>query len=271
MSGCHGEATSNNGKGWVMTLTADDFELSKDIRLSQSLERAVAILESFTPKKELQRNKEISDKLGMSAATTHRYIRTLAELGWVMQRQDSERKYQLDSRAIDLGMKALKGRALYARARPCLEELRRTVSHTVAYAVRESDQILFLDRLPGFRGYARLGLNLGPGSRLPTYCTCLGKILLADLPTEQRETIVDGLVLQEWGPNTITHKDLLIRELELIRIADFAISDEELKAEVHSVAVPVRDDTGEVVAAVNVTTPKSMVTRLQMTEDFVPH
>jgi IclR family pca regulon transcriptional regulator len=247
-----------------------DSKPAKDARRSQSLERGIAILESFTPKKELRGNKEVADELGMTPPTTHRYISTLKELGWVTQPQGSEHKYWLGLRATDIGMRALKGRTLYIRARPCLEELRRAVSYTVYYAVRDNEEIVLLDRLQGFRGHARLGLNLGPGSRLPIYCTSLGKILLADLPTEQRKAIVNGLAPQDWGPNTIIDKDLLISELELIRTAGFAISDEELRAEVQSVAVPVRDDTGEVVAAVSVSAPKSMIGRSQMTKDFVP-
>ncbi len=181
------------------------------------------------------------------------------------------RKYRLGLRVIDLGLATLDSLPLRACARPLLEELRLKVSHTVSLAVLEHGEIVFVDRLRGFRGHARLGLNLGPGSRLPAYCTSMGKVLLANLPDGECRKIVAGLTLRKQGPNTITRKHLLSRELLQVRDAGFAVTDEELATGVRSIAVPVRLTTGEVVAAVNVTAPTSMVPRSQMIKDFGPH
>jgi DNA-binding IclR family transcriptional regulator len=183
----------------------------------------------------------------------------------------SDRKYRLGLRPTDVGMRAVKGHPLYPRARPFLEELRRAVSYTVGCAVREDEQIVYLDWLQGFCGHARLDVSLGPGSRLPIDCTSIGKVLLADLPLGQREVIVDGLTLVPSKPDAITQRDLLLEELATVRATGYAVSNGEPKPEVQAVAAPVRDSTGSVAAAVTIVAPKSIVGSAQMARDFLPH
>lgn len=243
----------------------------KDSRLSETLERGVTVLECFTPERSRLGIKEISELVAISTATVHRYVSTFVQLGWLEQAPGPGHKYRLGQGPTDIGHNAVKARAAYRHARPRLEELRREVSYTVSLAERDGRGIIFLDRLRGFRGHAGLGLDLGMGSRLPIYCTSMGKVLLADLPLGQREMEVNTLTLDRLTPNTITDMDLLIEELELARVAGVAFSNGELREGVRAVAAPVRDRSGIAVAAVNIAAPASMVSDSHMTDELVPH
>lgn len=243
----------------------------REPRYSQSLERGLAILGCYSHDTPFLGIADIADELGMSRSTTHRYVITLVALGFLEQPPNNSRKYRLGPRGSDIGSVALNSMPLRVCARPILEELRQRVSYTVSIAILDGDEIRFMDRLRGFRGHAKLKLDLGSGSRLPAHCTSMGKVLLANLPDEERQEVIGGLTLRKTGPNTITKKKRLATELEQVREAGFAVADEELKVGVHSIAVPVRGDTGKVIAAVNIAAPTSMIPRTQLVNDFGPH
>ena len=241
-----------------------------DPHYSQSLERGLAILGCFAPGHDLLGINQIADELGISRSTTHRYVITLVALGYLEQERPG-RKYRLGSRVTDLRLAALDMVPLRIESRACLEELRRWVSYTVSVAVLAGEEALIVERLHGFRGYAALGLNVGVASRLPAYCTSMGKILLAYLPDDQCRVIVRNLTLSRRGPNTITKKHALSRELLQIRDAGFAVNDEELAAGVLSIAVPVRSENDEILAAIDIAAPTSLIDRAHMIEDLSPH
>ena len=221
----------------------------REPRYSQSLERGLAILGCFTPERPVLGIADIADELGMSRSTTHRYVITLLALGYL--EQGASRKYRLGLRVTDLGMSALNSTGLREHAHPYLEELRQRSTYTASLAVLDGSEIVYVDRARSLRrGQSKIDLGLAPGSRLPAYCTAMGKLLLANLPdTEQRELLA-SMKLTKRGPNTITSKKALRDELDEVREEGFAVNDEELAPELHSIAAPVRNEAREVVAAV---------------------
>ncbi|MFL5937209.1 MAG: IclR family transcriptional regulator C-terminal domain-containing protein, partial [Gaiellaceae bacterium] len=122
-------------------------------------------------------------------------------------------------------------------------------------------------RAPGPR---EIDLNLHVGSRLPAYCTSMGKVLLAFLPTHDRNTLLDGASLTRRGPNTITAKRKLLKELERVRQTRLAVNNEELAYGLRSIAVPVWSQTGDVVAAINIAVHRSLVSMDELLEDLAP-
>ncbi|HXC45408.1 MAG TPA: IclR family transcriptional regulator [Solirubrobacteraceae bacterium] len=242
----------------------------REPRYSQSLERGLAILGCFTPEKPVQGIADLADELGMSRSTTHRYVITLVALGYL--EQGASRKYRLGLRVTDLGMSVLNSTGLREHARLYLEELRQRTSYTVNLAVLDGPEILYVDRARSFRrGQSKIDLGLALGSRLPAYCTSMGKLLLAYLPEpEQRELIAD-IKLAKRGPNTITSKKNLRSELEHVREESFAVNDEELAPGLHSIAAPVRNDTRDVIAAVNIAAHSSMISLQELVEHLGPH
>jgi IclR family pca regulon transcriptional regulator len=234
------------------------------------LERGLAILGCFTPQRSVLGIADIADELGMSRSTTHRYVITLYALGYL--EQGASRKYRLGLRVTDLGMSALNSTGLREHSHPYLEELRQRTSYTVNLSVLDGSDILYVDRARSFRrGQSKIDLGLHPGSRLPAYCTSMGKILLAYLPEDElRERLAD-VKLAKRGPNTITSKSALRDELEEVADAGFAVNDEELTPELYAIAAPIRGEAREVVAAVNMAVHSSMISLEELVNALRPH
>jgi IclR family pca regulon transcriptional regulator len=242
----------------------------REPRYSQSLERGLAILGCFTPKRPVLGIADIADELGMSRSTTHRYVITLVALGYL--EQGASRKYRLGLRVTDLGMSALNSTGLREHAHPYLEELRQRTSYTASLAVLEGTDILYVDRARSFRrGQSRIDLDLHPGSRLPAYCTAMGKLLLANLPDAEQRELLASIKLSKRGPNTITTKKALREELEQVAEAGFAVNDEELAQGLYAIAAPVRNEARDVVAAVNLAAHSSMISLEELVDALGPH
>jgi IclR family transcriptional regulator, pca regulon regulatory protein len=242
----------------------------REPRYSQSLERGLAILGCFTPARPVLGIADIAEELGMSRSTTHRYVITLVALGYL--EQGASRKYRLGLRVTDLGMSALNSTGLREHAHAYLEELRQRTSYTASLAVLDGDEILFVDRAQSFRRTGvKVELDLHPGSRLPAYCTAMGKLLLADLPEPEQRELIAAMKLTKRGPNTITAKKALRDELEGVALAGFAVNDQELAADLVAIAAPVRNEAREAVAALSLSASRSMISLEEMVDALGPH
>jgi IclR family transcriptional regulator, pca regulon regulatory protein len=242
----------------------------REPRYSQSLERGLAILGCFTPKRPVLGIADIADELGMSRSTTHRYVITLVALGYL--EQGASRKYRLGLRVTDLGMSALNSTGLREHAHPYLEELRQRSSYTTSLGVLDGADVLYVDRVRSFRrGQGKVDLNLHVGSRLPAYCTALGKLLLAHLPDAEQRELIASMKLAKHGPNTITSKKALREELEQVISEGFAVGDQELAAELYAIAAPVRNEGREVVAAVSLSASSAVISLEELVDALGPH
>jgi IclR family pca regulon transcriptional regulator len=253
---------TDDGNTYVPTLN--------EARFSQSLERGLAILGCFTPQRPVLGIADISDELGMHRSTTHRYVLTLVALDFM--EQVANRKYRLGLRVTDLGMSALSSTGLREHSHPSLEELRKRTTFTTSLAVLDGPEILYVDRARSMRrGQNKIALNVRVGSRLPAYCTAMGKVLLADLPEPERRDIVAEIKLGRRGPNTITSKKALLVELDHVSDEGIAVDDEELAPGLVAIAAPVRDAGREVVAAINLAAHTSMIALEELIDALGPH
>jgi IclR family pca regulon transcriptional regulator len=242
----------------------------REPRYSQSLERGLAILGCFTPKRPVLGIADIADDLGMSRSTTHRYVITLVALGYL--EQGASRKYRLGLRVTDLGMSALNSTGLREHAHPYLEELRQRTSYTTSLGVLDGTDVLYVDRVRSFRrGQGSIDLNLHTGSRLPAHATAMGKLLLANLPDGEQKELIASMKLAKRGPNTITSKKALRDELDEIRTAGFAVNDQELAAGLYAIAAPVRNEARDVVATINLAAHSSMISLEELVDALGPH
>src|SRR5271169_1170069 len=242
----------------------------REPRYSQSLERGLAILGCFTPKRPVLGIADIADELGMSRSTTHRYVITLVALGYL--EQGASRKYRLGLRVTDLGMSALNSTGLREHAHPYLEELRQRTSYTTSLGVLEGTEVLYVDRVRSYRrGQGKIDLDLHTGSRLPAYCTAMGKLLLANLPEPEQRDLIAAMKLTKRGPNTIASKKALREELDDIGAAGFAVDDEELAPGLIAIAAPVRNEARDVVAAVNLVAHSSIISLEELVDALGPH
>jgi IclR family transcriptional regulator, pca regulon regulatory protein len=241
----------------------------REPRYSQSLERGLAILGCFSSTRPVLGIADIADALGMSRSTTHRYVITLVALGYL--EQGASRKYRLGLRVTDLGMSALHSTGLREHSHPELEELRRRTSYTAGLGVLDGEEILYVDRARGFRlEQTEAALDPQPGSRLPVHCTAIGKLLLAYLPEHEQRELIAQITLTKHGPNTITSKQALRDELEQIRRDGLAVNDQELAPQLRTLAAPVRDQTGTVLAAVNLSIPGASTPLAELVDTLGP-
>lgn len=232
---------------------------------SQSLERGLAILSTFGAARPLLGVSELAGRVGLSRSTTHRYIATLAALGYLEQDAGSK-KYRLGPRVLDLGFSAINSMELREVAAPHLRELSDAVGYTVNMAILDGLDIVYVERCRTFRaGQREIDLNLHVGARLPAYCTSLGKVLLAFLPAEELDRTLATIEFARRGPNTITSRTALAAELRRVRRNGFALNNEELAYGLRSIAAPVLGADGAAVAAINLAVHSSMVSMHDLT------
>ena len=225
---------------------------------SQSLERGLAILASFSADRRLIGVTEVANELGLTRSTTHRYVATLARLGY-LQQEPVTRKYSLGPRVLDLGFTAINSMELRHVAAPHLQRLSDETGHTVNMAILDDVDIVYVERFRASRrGASEIDLDLHVGSRLPAYCTSMGKVLLAYLPDAERDDVLDRVTFARRGPNTLTSRDALLAELRRVRATGIAVNNEELAYGLRSVAVPVLGASGDAVAAVNLAAHRTM-------------
>src|SRR5205814_33650 len=158
---------------------------------SQSLERGLSILSSFRSEVPLLGVSELARTVGMSRSTTHRYVATLAALGY-LQQDGPTKKYRLGPRVLDLGFSAINSMELREISVPHLQQLSDETGYTVNMAVLDGSDVVYIERCRSSReGQRDIDLNLHVGSRLPAYCTSLGKALLAYLEPHALEAALD--------------------------------------------------------------------------------
>jgi IclR family pca regulon transcriptional regulator len=226
---------------------------------SQSLERGLSILSAFRSGRPLLGVSELGREIGLSRSTTHRYVSTLAALGY-LQQDGMTKKYRLGPRVLDLGFSAMNSMELREVAAPHLRSLSDQTGFTVNMAILDGQDIVYVERCRSTQaGQREIDLNLHVGARLPAYCTSLGKVLLAFLPDEERERALATVHFARRGPNTITTRRALAAELERVRADGFAINNQELAYGLRSIAAPVLSREGHAVAAINLAVHSSMV------------
>lgn len=244
--------------------------MNTDGGFSQSLERGLAVLSAFRSGRPLLGVSELGRDVGLSRSTTHRYVSTLAALGY-LQQDPATRKYRLGPRVLDLGFSAINSMELREIAAPHLRELSDETGYTVNMAILDDLDIVYVDRVRSARtGQREIDLNLHVGARLPAYCTSLGKVLLAQLPEEERDDRLGRIDFAQRGPNTLTSREALAQELGRVRAQGYAINNEELAYGLRSIAAPVLTHDGAGAAAINLAVHSSMVSSADMGARFGP-
>ncbi len=237
---------------------------------SRSLERGLAILSSFKSDRPLLGVSDLSREFDLSRSTAHRYIATLARLGYLQQDPESKR-YRLGPRVLDLGFSAINSMDVREIAAPHLRQLSDETQHTVNLAILDGVDVVYIERCRAARpGQREIDLNLHVGSRLPVYCTALGKAILAYLPEARLERIIEEIDFAQLGPNTLTDPIVFRQELARIRDSGIAVNNEELATGLRSIAAPIHSHSGEVLAALNLAVHRTMASMDELIAHYGP-
>ncbi len=223
-----------------------------------ALVRGLEILRCFTAERPSLNLTELANLLGWSRTAPFRLVYTLQKLGYLEQEPHSKR-YRLTAKVLELGFDYLHSLQLTEIARPYLEHLRDTTGASAHLGLLDGFETVYIGRVQ-----TRLAVssNVHVGSRLPAHATAMGKVLLAYQPPVVLDSMLSKHQLTTYTTNTITDPQKLRFELAAIRAAGLAISDEEFELGIRSLAAPVRDLNGQVVAAINISAPAPVLTEL---------
>ena len=221
----------------------------KPVPSTNSLERALAILEFVAHKSGGVTNAEISGHFAVATSTTS-YILSRLEREGYLRRDPENGRYEMGLKIVALSHGALRDMGLRRIAEPILHRLSSETRISALIGVLERGRMMIVDKVEK-PDLARIDMDIGV--RYPAHSTALGKILLAHLPEHQLAGLFDHYRLAKTSPNTIDSKGRLLSELEGARKQGYATSDGELFLGIRAVAAPIFDGTGGVPAAVSVT------------------
>lgn len=216
----------------------------------QSVERAAAILRTFTDADSELGVTTISDRLGLHKSTVSRLLSTLQHEGFVEQDPETG-KYRLGLGLITLAGAVLEQMDLRRVAQPYLNALSESTQETVNISVLDGSECVNIERIASPKPIRYVGWI---GRRTPLHCTSTGKVLLAYLTPEERDQILPD-TLPRHTDKTITDRAVLERTLEQVRQQGYATAHGELEEGLSAAAAPIRDHTGRVVATVSISGP----------------
>jgi IclR family pca regulon transcriptional regulator len=251
-------------KVWPPTPVAEIDALSGDPNFMTSLARGLAVIRAFTEQRRRRTIAQISHKTGIPRAAVRRCLYTLGQLGYV----DSEaHAFSLCPKILTLGHAYLSSTPLAVSAQPVLDRVSSAVQESCSLAILDGAEILYLARSANSR---IMSVALTVGSRLPAYCTSMGRVLLAHLAERKFDAYLARVELRPFVDRTVTSPEKLRRLLEAARQAGYALVDQELEIGLRSIAVPVRGTSGAVVAAINVSVHAARATVREMEARFLP-
>ncbi len=230
----------------------------------QSLERGLSVISAFGPGRSTLTLSEVSRATDLTRAAARRFLLTLVDLGYV--RHDG-RLFSLTPKILGLGYAFLSSLTLPGVAEPHLDRLSRQLHESASASVLDGTDIVYVARVPAAR-IMTVAINVG--TRFPAHATSMGRVLLAGLDADALDAYLDAAVLEQFTPHTVTDEAVLRERLDEVRTQGYALVDQELEHGLRSIAVPVRDRQGTVVAAVNISSHVSRVTRDKARRQFLP-
>jgi IclR family transcriptional regulator, pca regulon regulatory protein len=229
-----------------------------------SLARGLRVIESFEGHAEGRSIVEIGHSTDLSRAAIRRILLTLESLGYV---ERSRQVYRLRTQVLRLGFSFLSSSSVVEAARPVLERITEQLHESSSMSMLDSGEIVYVARSAASR---ILAAGLSVGSRLPAYCTSMGRVLLAALTDDQLGSYLRNLKPRAYTPKTITRVPEIRKAILQVRKRGYAIVDEELEAGLRSIAVPVLTRSNHIVAAINVGTHISRVDRATLIHRCLP-
>lgn len=230
----------------------------------QSLDRGLAVIRAFGPASPELTLSDVARATGLTRAAARRFLLTLADLGYV--RTDG-RLFSLTPRVLELGYAYLSSASLPEVAQPHLERLSAQVHESSSVSVLDGTDIVYVARVMVSR-IMTVAINVG--TRFPAHATSMGHVLLAGLSEEDLAGYFAAVELKAFTEHTITSPADLRAELARVRSQGWALVDQELEAGLRSVAVPLHDRAGRVIAAMNVSTQAARRTPAAVRREVLP-
>lgn len=240
--------------------------MNKEIKKSdfvQSLEKGLNVITAFDMDHEQMTLSDVAKKVDLTRANARRILLTLQHLGYVTSLDG--KLFSLSPKVLSLGYSYLSGLPFRELAQPYMQELAKEINESCSMSVLDQSDIVYIARVHTKR---IMTISLGIGTRLPAHATSMGKVLLSSLDPMESAKLIGQMKFEELTPFTLS-KNAFIQHLDVVRKQGWAISDQELEIGVRSIACPIRDKKGKVIAAINISGHASRVTLEDLVKKYL--
>jgi IclR family pca regulon transcriptional regulator len=235
-----------------------------DPNFMASLARGLLVIQAFTPQMPQMTISQLSVRTGLSRAAVRRCLYTLSKLGFAGA-EDGQR-YSLRPKMLTLANTYTASSTLATAAQPILERMSAAFGESFSVATLDGDDIVYIARSTVTRV---MSVDLHIGSRLPAFCTSMGRVLLAYMPPDQIEMHLTRMAMTQYTPRTVTSPDRLRSVLRNVRRNGYALCDQEFEVGLRSLAVPVFAPNSRVVATVNLSGNAPRMPMMEMQSKFL--
>ena len=223
------------------------------------------MIQAFTDRKQQLTISQLSVRTALSRAAVRRCLYTLRQLGFAAT--DDGRHFYLRPRILSLGHSYISSMPIASSVQPVLEHVSHTLHESSSIATLDGLEIIYVARASVTR---IMSIDLGVGSRLPAFCTSMGRVLLANLLPEEFESYLARIEFEHFTDRTVANAEKLRQVLRQVHRNGFSIVDQELELGLRSMAVPIQNPSGRVVAALNVGAHAQRVSMQVMQTRFLP-
>ncbi|MGY8525771.1 IclR family transcriptional regulator [Paracidovorax citrulli] len=230
----------------------------------QSFARGLSVIRAFNASRPAQTLTEIAQASGLTRAGARRILLTLVGLGYV---QADGRLFRLTPKILDLGFAYLTSMPFWNVAEPIMEGLSQEVHESCSVSVLDGVEIVYVLRVPARK---IMTINLSIGSRLPAYCSSMGRVLLAGLSEEELDRTLRASDLRQRTVRTVTDIEGLKAIIAQVRQQGWAQNDQELEEGLVSLSAPIRNRSGQVIAAMNISGQANRTSAEEMVQRFLP-
>lgn len=236
----------------------------KDRDLVGSLQKGLGVLEILATQPGGLTLTDTADRAGLTRAGARRLLLTLVATGYATQ---TGRRFALSPRLLSIARTSLQGASLWTFAEPFMRSVSARLNESCSAAVLQGEDVVYVARVPGRR---ILSVALHVGTRLPAWCTSMGRVLLSELPPADLDAFLAMATIERKTPKSMTVRGRLVEVIGAARTAGFSLVDEELEIGLRSIAVPVRDGSRRIVGAINVSTQSSRFSCAEMKRVVLP-
>jgi IclR family pca regulon transcriptional regulator len=220
-----------------------------------ALARGLEVIRAFTRSTPSMTLADVARATGMNRATVRRFLLTLVAEGYA---STDGKQFALKPKVLELGFAALSSMKFLDVVQPAVERLAEQIGESCFAAILDGEDVVYVATATPSGRLINIGLSVG--SRSPAHCVSTGRILLAALPERARLKYLDTATLRKMTANTVTSKVKLRALIEETSAKGWSVCDQELEIGLRSISVPIRDHSGEVLAALNVACPSSRIT-----------
>jgi len=229
-----------------------------------SLDKGLAVIRCFNKEHSKLTLTQVAGLTQWSRATARRFLLTLNALGYIAT---DGKLFWLTPKVLDLGYSYLVSQPLVDLVQPYTKELCDAIGESCSVAVLDFPDIVYVART---LTHQIMSLSLNVGTRLPAFTTSMGRILLAGCSDEEIDSMLDLTEIPHFTKYTITSPTEIKKEIRKIRKSGYSICDQELEIGLRSLAVPIRNRNGQVVAAINISSQPLKISEQKLIHDFLP-